>query len=306
MDKELTIDLIRRWSSPAGTLHIQKGIFMSKLRSPIRYFGGKGRLVGKLLPLAPYHEKYIEVFAGGASLFFAKEPVGTEVMNDVHPGLINLYRVIQNPVTCARLMDLMRSTPYSREEYLFCRDNQIVPSDHVEEARRFVVARQMSFSGAFGSGFSFVVEESRRGMASSTSKWLSLTEEMKRIHNRLKTVIIEQEDFRKIIVKHDSPDSFFYLDPPYVQSTRRAGKYEHEMSDKDHEELVEIILRIDGKALLSGYANDLYLPLEENGWIRLDFPMTCTCPRTQEKENSKRVESVWMSPNCNEYKIALP
>ena len=44
------------------------------LRSPIKWFGGKGKFVSKLLPLMPPHLSYVEVFGGGASLLFAKEP----------------------------------------------------------------------------------------------------------------------------------------------------------------------------------------------------------------------------------------
>lgn len=44
------------------------------MRSPIRWFGGKGNMVSKLLKLVPPHEHYVEVFGGGASLLFAKPP----------------------------------------------------------------------------------------------------------------------------------------------------------------------------------------------------------------------------------------
>ena len=45
-----------------------------KMRSPIRWFGGKGNFTQHLLPLIPDHHCYCEVFGGGASLLFAKPP----------------------------------------------------------------------------------------------------------------------------------------------------------------------------------------------------------------------------------------
>ena len=55
---------------------------MSKrLRSPIRWFGGKGNMAAKLLPILETipHRRYVEPFGGGASLLMGKRPVEIEV-----------------------------------------------------------------------------------------------------------------------------------------------------------------------------------------------------------------------------------
>ena len=60
---------------------------------------------------------------------------------------------------------------------------------------------------------------------------------------------------RGISQRYDSPNTLFYLDPPYVHETRTAKKvYKFEMSDRDHRELLETIRQVEGKVLLSGYA----------------------------------------------------
>lgn len=66
------------------------------LRSPIIYFGGKGNLVKKLLKFIPRHYTYVEVFGGGASLLFAKEPSKVEVYNDIDGEVVNLFRVLRD------------------------------------------------------------------------------------------------------------------------------------------------------------------------------------------------------------------
>jgi len=62
-----------------------------KLRSPIVWFGGKGHMVNKLLPLIPKHKIYVEPFGGGANLLIAKEPSPVEVYNDLDSGLVNFF-----------------------------------------------------------------------------------------------------------------------------------------------------------------------------------------------------------------------
>ena len=57
----------------------------------IPYLGGKFELSRKLVPMIPYHERYIEVFAGGASMFFRKVKTDFSVLNDKDNDIVNLY-----------------------------------------------------------------------------------------------------------------------------------------------------------------------------------------------------------------------
>jgi DNA adenine methylase len=66
------------------------------MKTPITYYGGKQMMVKHILPLIPEHNLYCEPFAGGAAIFFAKEPSGVEVLNDTNRELINFYRVVKD------------------------------------------------------------------------------------------------------------------------------------------------------------------------------------------------------------------
>jgi len=290
--------------------HMKSGL----LRSPIIWFGGKGNMVAKLLKFIPSHRTYVEVFGGGASLLFAKEPSPVEVYNDIDSGLVNFFRVLRDKDKFQKFYEKVCLTPYSREEYNYCRATWQNCEDEVERAYRWFVVARMSFSGDFGHSWSFKVTASCKGMAASCSAWLSVIEELPLMHQRFMTVQIEHKDFRDLIRTYDTKDTFFYLDPPYVPETRSWGKYKHDCTDKDHKDLVEILLNIKGKAMLSGYANRIYKRLEDEGWIRHDFETTChAVGRTKQtgilgegtaKEKHKRVESIWLSPNClDEHKI---
>lgn len=261
-----------------------------------------------LLPLIPDHHIYVEVFGGGASLLFAKEPSSVEVYNDLDSGLVNFFRVLRDPEMFARLLELCRFTPYSREEFEYCRATWDREADDVDKAFRWYVVARMSFSGIFGGSWGMTVASSARGMASGVSKWLSIQELLPSIHKRIMRVQIEHADFRKILQRYDTPRTFFYIDPPYVMETRRSGGYAHELHTEDHQELVTALLDLKGMAILSGYATPLYQPLEDAGWARLDFEtVCCAAGRTRAsglqgkgtvKEKQKRIETVWLNPNC--------
>ncbi len=63
----------------------------------IPWMGGKRRLADRLIPLFPPHECYVEVFAGGAALYFMRpQAAPVEVLNDINGDLVTLYRVVQN------------------------------------------------------------------------------------------------------------------------------------------------------------------------------------------------------------------
>ncbi|HAH85961.1 MAG TPA: DNA methyltransferase, partial [Armatimonadetes bacterium] len=197
---------------------------------------------------------------------FAKPPALKEVYNDLDDGAVGFFRVLKDESKFERLFTLARLTPYSREEYDLCRRTWEACTDDVERAYRWFVVARMSFSGRFGCGWSSVISSSARGMASTSSSWLGALRTLPLAHKRLQNVAIEQQDFRQILAAYDSPQTFFYLDPPYVPDTRRAGEYRHELCGEDHAELVQMLLSAKGRCMLSGYAHPVYRPLELSGW----------------------------------------
>jgi DNA adenine methylase len=281
---------------------------MRRLRSPIQYIGGKGNLVSKLLKLIPPHRLYVEVFGGGASLLFAKEPSPVEVYNDIDSLLVNLFRVLRDEEKFEKFYRKVFFTPYSREEFYRCRDTLNEEDDEIEKAYKFFVIARMSFSGKIKSNsWSYALTSSYRGMAGKCSSWISTIELLPEIHARLMRVQIENDDFRKIIERYDTPNTLFYLDPPYVLETRKQKLYKYEMFIEDHKDLVNLLINIKGKAILSGYYHPVYSPLEEVGWKRIDIETAChAAGRTRASkilgkgsatQKVPRVESIWLSPN---------
>jgi len=280
------------------------------MRSPIRWFGSKGNMTAKLLPLFPLsHHTYVEPFGGGASMLFVKPPSPVEVYNDLDSGLVNFFRVLRDPDKFEQFYRKAALTPYAREEFNFCRKTWADCEDDVERAYRFFVTARMSFGGKLiGASFGSVVTTSRRGMAGMCSAWLSAIDQLPQISERLLRVQIEHQDWRVILERYDTDQTLFYLDPPYIHSTRRGGKYAHEMTDEDHIELVERLLNIKGMAILSGYASEIYRPLEDAGWMRKDWQTVCYATvgtrgsglqgKGSALKKQPRTETAWVSHNC--------
>src|SRR5437016_3850758 len=62
---------------------------------PLAYIGGKKRIAKQIITLFPEHTTYVEAFAGGAQVFFHKQPVRAEVLNDLNGDVVNFFRVCQ-------------------------------------------------------------------------------------------------------------------------------------------------------------------------------------------------------------------
>ena len=79
----------------------------------------------------------------------------------------------------------------------------------------------------------------------------TLKERIAPVHNRLKTVIIENLDWRACLDRYDRPNTVMYIDPPYPDN---GANYFHNMRDwKEHRELAERLRKTECKWILSSY-----------------------------------------------------
>lgn len=111
------------------------------------------------------------------------------------------------------------------------------------------------------------------------------------VAKRLQKVQIESRPMNDIMMRLDGSLVLFYVDPPYVSGTRTHGKdmYGVEWSDSDHSEFIEIVQNLQGFCVISGYACDLYEPLERAGWHRED-------KKALNNSGDTRTESLWLCP----------
>lgn len=233
----------------------------AKVRRPIiRYHGGKWRLAPWIISHFPKHRFYIEPFGGAASVLLRKPRSFSEVYNDLDGDLVNLLSVLRSPTKRKQLIGQVRLTPFSRAEFELAGN---FTEDEIENARRTIIRSFMGFGSAatnrnHSTGFR---SRSHRTTSTAGSDWINYPDSLDSIGERLRGVIIERRDAFDLIKYHDSDESLFYVDPPYLHDTRHAGSercYAHEMDTAGHERLLGMLKRVKGMVVLSGYDHDLY------------------------------------------------
>lgn len=268
--------------------------------SPIRYLGGKSNLVNTILPLIPKHKIYVEVFGGAGNLLFAKDPLISEieVYNDIDGDLVNFFKVLQDEEKFEKFYRKVVFTPYSRQLWREAHNTLSSETNDIERAYKFFIRFSQCFGGK-GVSWGYTVRTTRGWMAQTAASWIGKIEKLPLWHERIMRVQIENDSFEKIIERYDTPDTFFYLDPPYIKDTRLSfDDYEHEMTNEQHELLVDMFLKIKGKAILSGYHHEIYDILVKNGWHVIKRVVPLLVKPTKGQKRPKRTECIYLCPKA--------
>ncbi|MEO0132506.1 MAG: DNA adenine methylase [candidate division WOR-3 bacterium] len=273
---------------------------MKFIKSVIPYIGGKYYMLKHLLPLLPPHNVYVEVFGGAANLLINKPPSHIEVYNDINSDLVTLWRVVRDKEKLEELKRLLYLTPYSREEFNYLKYQNTETLSDVEKAYRFYYICRCAYNGMAGVSFS-----GRAFVKNKAVFYFNSIDKLDIIHERFKYVIVENQSFEKLIPQFDDPHTLFYLDPPYIHEKRHSSKYyQYEMKNEQHKQLVSILLNTKGMCILSGYMHEIYQPLLDNNWKKIEINAVAysKCVPRQEQQMQKRSiilnEVVFLNPQC--------
>lgn len=264
--------------------------------SLLRWAGGKGRQLGDLLPLIPQTRIYCEPCSGGLSVLLNRQRSEVEIVNDLDGALINLYTVVRDDSQFDEFVRLLDYTPYSREEFESCLTFEGL-ADPVRRAVAFYTVINQSISGKRLASRG----DWARGRADNlAARWFQRQEKLGLIHERMRHVQIECRDALDILQEWDTPDTTFYIDPPYVLETRSQRKYYAvEPDDEWHEKMVDVLLNVQGYVVLSGYNHPIYDRLIENGWWTDTYGAKAIMEVVQGGGTKrKRVEIVYRNPKA--------
>ena len=227
------------------------------------YIGGKAHHVKWLDPLFPdIFSTFVEVFGGAGWVSVKSTKVAqatTRVYNDFNPLLANVYECFRRDP--AAVLAKMNSVPKSdpalyaqfQQELFGTLDWTKVTLGDLDLCVKYLYLQTQVFAGTPLSikNTPYFTETKAGGKYPSKYETLKNKLNKQTITDRLKQITkVEQMDCIDLIKKYDSPDTFFYVDPPYYNM---EFYYSKDFPREKHEELANVLAGIKGRFALSYY-----------------------------------------------------
>jgi DNA adenine methylase len=201
----------------------------------------------------------------------------SEVVNDLNADLTNFWHVLQDESLFRRFQRRVQTVPFSQVEWQDAKElvgkmsGGSTNHQQLERAVAFFILCRQSVAGRCKVFAPLSRNRTRRGMHEQASAWLAAIEGLPEVHERLRRVVVLNQPAIDVIRSQDGPDTLFYLDPPYLPDTKASQAFGPlEMTSEQHEQLVDVILGVQGKVMISGYASQLY-DTRLAGWSRHEF-----------------------------------
>ena len=255
----------------------------------LSYIGGKSK-IGKWI--VPFYDKdmetYVETFGGMFWCFFNMDlsqfpNLKKVVYNDFNPLNYNLFKCIQNPTELLKAINSidcqkfgMEITPSIYKEQfisfqaeIFAENFRVEPGNY-DVAAKYVYILTQVFSGSKPETSSFIDLKGKY-----KSKYLTFRDKLLKpdwIEHFLKITHVENMDFAEVIEKYDSPNTYFYVDPPYWKTENYYSN--HDFDRQDHERLSKSLISMEGKFSLSYYDFPLlseWFPKDTYTWKKKEF-----------------------------------
>ncbi len=210
------------------------------MAGPLSYIGGKNRLAKRVIEIFPQHTTYVEAFAGGAQVFFHKEPSKVEVLNDLDGEIVNFFRVCQQHYE--ELLRYFRFSVVSRQWFDLLKATDPETLTDIQRAARHLYLLRNCFASLVRNPVYH-----RNVIQPPSFNLESLPELIENAHKRLERVQLECAPYEEILRRFDRPTTLFYLDPPYWG----RKLYRYNFSEADFGKLAGRLSTIRGTFVLS-------------------------------------------------------
>lgn len=242
------------------------------LKTPVSWVGNKTAILPVLYALFPaQYDRYIEPFGGSCAVLLGKDQADKfEVYNDFDHNLVNLFQCLRDrPLAFIRELGFLHLN--ARDDFLVLKrffekesfDDRfleqeleltsfLLPPLEGQELREVYTAVQRDYDLRRAAMYFKLIRMSyastRKSFASQPFNLRCLFRLMREVSLRLSNVVIENQDFGKLIEHYDRPGAFFYCDPPYVDT---EDMYNGGFRWEDHLRLRQTLGTIQGSFLLS-------------------------------------------------------
>ena len=245
-----------------------------KLKPLCKWSGGKRDEIKTFSNFYPKEfKRFIEPFVGGAAVFFDINFHGENVINDIHPELINFYRQIKLG-NATKIYNVLKSFGNTEEDYYIVRgggkklseDKKIfIPKNKIDEAARFIYLRKTCFRGMlrYNQNGKFNVPWGRY-------KTLNFEDLLNKDYTNLfKRTEVMEGDYKSVFDKYNGEENFFFIDQPYDSVFNDYGG--DNFSRDNQLELFQKFISTKSKCLMivggSEFIRNLY-----SDYIKFEYP----------------------------------
>lgn len=204
---------------------------LNSIHSPFRFAGGKYYARKLILTHIPEHSVYIEPFAGGGSIFFAKSKVEKNWLNDKDADLVNVYEHIRDSVE--GIVELLKGHRASKLKHGYFK-NEFEPKNDLERAFRWYYLNRTSYSGIMNHPNCYWGYGKKFSMG--PLRW---PPHLRNCSTKLQNVRLSNWDFEAVL--NNAPDgAFLFVDPPYFNADQDKF-YPVSFSKDDHIRLAKAL-----------------------------------------------------------------
>ncbi|MFE4104962.1 DNA adenine methylase [Almyronema epifaneia] len=178
----------------------------------LKWAGGKGQLIAQYQPYFPSNFKtYHEPFLGGGAVFFhLAERLGTAILMDINPELVNVYRCIRDQVEA--VIELLKHHKQNHCKDYYYQIRSTPGASAVERAARLIYLNKTCYNGLY--------RENSKGqfnvpMGRYKNPRICDADLLRRAAATLKPTQIVAGSFNQILEHATGAEDFVYLDPPY-------------------------------------------------------------------------------------------
>lgn len=227
----------------------------------IGYMGGKYKMSKQIISYMADHKVYVEPFFGSGGVFFNKKYKDVsnvnnyiEAINDLNFDVTNFFEQLRdNYESMVDKLEFYEYSDYAMKTMSPSIDgNKYHSADNITKACMFFRVVNSSFGGDY-QGMDKIGFGKTRSIPSHVENKKNF---IKYFANRLKKAYIHNRSYDFMIKSYDSPDTLFYLDPPYFGCTPYAIQ---KSLPFDFDKFVGDVKSIKGKWMLSHYKSDWLL-----------------------------------------------
>lgn len=206
-----------------------------ELKPAFRRQGNKYPMRNVLLPLIPMHKRYVELFVGSGAIFWNKPKVDENVLNDLDRDVYNQYL-------------LLKRAPLDKSKYPLDLDTVTKIKKYYNKKPETPAEKLIWYKIKTGNGFSGKPVNHVNEIYKNTNP-ANILKHLAEYKQKLKDVIIEKQDYEKIVDNYDDKNTFFFIDPPYENTSPYYG-YAEDL-EFDYERLFQVLDGIKGKFLMT-------------------------------------------------------